>query len=366
MASPRPKSPRPPTTPPKKKDESFLDFIGTLGRRKKIKEVQEVQEEGKNAIDSPGSPSFPDLPPQDYIMDENEERSMIEPQSYDDPKLKQLIEILIEWINDELADQRIIVKDIEEDLYDGQVLQKLIEKLTNDRIDVVEVSQSEEGQKQKLKTVLDSVQRVLGLGRWTQLKWSVDAIHTKNVVAIIHLLVALARHFRAPVRLPEKVAINVVVVRKRDGILQTRTVLEELTATYDDLGLRCERDAFDTLFDHAPDKLQVVKKSLITFVNKHLNKINLEVADLDTQFHDGVYLSLLMGLLEGYFVPLYCITTTPTTFDQKVHNVAFAFELMQDAGLPKPKARPEDVVNLDLKSTLRVLYNLFTKYKHLN
>ena len=41
--------------------------------------------------------------------------------------------------------------------------------------------------------------------------------------------------------------------------------------------MRCERDAFDTLFDHAPDKLQVVKKSLITFVNKHLNKLNLEV-----------------------------------------------------------------------------------------
>ena len=32
---------------------------------------------------------------------------------------------------------------------------------------------------------------------------------------------------------------------------------EEITSTYDDLGLRCERDAFDTLFDHAPDKLQV-------------------------------------------------------------------------------------------------------------
>ncbi|KAK7493144.1 hypothetical protein BaRGS_00015665, partial [Batillaria attramentaria] len=47
----------------------------------------------------------------------------------------------------------------------------------------------------------------------------------------------------------------------------------------------------------------------------------------------------------------------------QVHNVSFAFELMQDAGLQKPKARPEDVVNLDLKSTLRVLYNIFTKYK---
>lgn len=51
---------------------------------------------------------------------------MIEPLSYDDPRLKELISVLIEWINDELASHRIIVKDIEEDLYDGQVLQKLL------------------------------------------------------------------------------------------------------------------------------------------------------------------------------------------------------------------------------------------------
>ena len=61
------------------------------------------------------------------------------------------------------------------------------------------------------------------------------------------------------------------------------------------------------------------------------------------QFHDGLYLTFLMGLLEGYFVPLYSFNLTPTTFDQKVHNVAFAFELMMDAGLPKPKARPEGI-----------------------
>lgn len=59
-------------------------------------------------------------------------------------------------------------------------------------------------------------------------------------------------------------------------------------------------------------------KSLVTFVNKHLNKINLEVTDLETQFHDGVYLVLLMGLLEGYFVPMYSYYLTPTEFDQKV------------------------------------------------
>lgn len=88
--------------------------------------MQDVQEEGKYAIDSPGYGANPDMPPEEYTLDENEERSMIEPKSLEDPKLQELILVLIEWINDELADQRIIVKDIVEDLYDGQVLQKLL------------------------------------------------------------------------------------------------------------------------------------------------------------------------------------------------------------------------------------------------
>jgi len=33
--------------------------------------------------------------------------------------------VLIDWINDVLVGERIIVKDLAEDLYDGQVLQKL-------------------------------------------------------------------------------------------------------------------------------------------------------------------------------------------------------------------------------------------------
>merc|ERR1712198_533354 len=121
---------------------------------------------------------------------------------------------------------------------------------------VPEVTQSEEGQRNKLKIVL-----------------GVANVHTKNTVSILHLLVALARHFRAPIRLPENVVVDVVIVTKREGVLTHRVIAEELTGSYDDVGMRCERDAFDTLFDHAPDKLMVVKKSLVTFVNKHLNKI---------------------------------------------------------------------------------------------
>merc|ERR1719411_1469547 len=94
----------------------------------------------------------------------------------------------------------------------------------------------------------------------------------------------------------------------------------------------------------------------------HMLVLQFQVLLVLLQFH----MVLLVGLLESYFVPLYEFHITPQVFDEKVNNVALAFELMQDAGLPKPKARPEDIVNNDLKSTLRVLYNLFTKYKHLN
>ncbi|XP_009988259.1 PREDICTED: beta-parvin isoform X1 [Tauraco erythrolophus] len=337
-------------------------MAGLLCKRRR-KGVSDLQEEGKNAINAPMNPSTVDIHPEDTLLEENEERTMIDPNSKEDPKFKELIKVLIDWINDVLVEERIIVKQVEEDLYDGQVLQKLLEKLADRKLNVAEVTQSEIGQKQKLQTVLEAVHDLLRPHGWT-IKWNVDSIHGKNLISILHLLVALAMHFRAPIRLPEHVSVQVVVVRKREGLLQTTHVTEELTTTTEMMMGRFERDAFDTLFDHAPDKLSVVKKSLITFVNKHLNKLNLEVTELETQFADGVYLVLLMGLLEDYFVPLHNFYLTPESFDQKVHNVSFAFELMQDGGLKKPKARPEDVVNLDLKSTLRVLYNLFTKYKN--
>lgn len=77
-----------------------------------------------------------------------------------------------------------------------------------------------------------------------------------------------------------------------------------------------------------------------------------------------------MGLLEGYFVPLYKFHLQVTSSEEKLKNVNFAFFLMEEAGVPKVKSgapgyRPCDIVIGDLKSTLRVLHNLFTKYKHI-
>ena len=45
-----------------------------------------------------------------------------------------------------------------------------------------------------------------------------------------------------------------------------------------------------------------------------------------SQFADGVYLVLMLGLLDGYFVPLYNFFLTPENFDQKVRK-----------GVPSPR-----------------------------
>uniref|UniRef100_A0A1A9VVU8 Calponin-homology (CH) domain-containing protein n=1 Tax=Glossina austeni TaxID=7395 RepID=A0A1A9VVU8_GLOAU len=345
------------------KEESFWDKFSTLGRKRETKAVQKVEEEGKNAIDYPGAPYQFDIPPEDYALRDHEQRAVIDPQSLNEPEVRKLQQVLIDWINDELAEQRIIVKSIDEDMYDGQVLHKLWEKLTGKKLDVPEVTQSEEGQRQKLNIVLNAVNHTLGFHMKIP-KWSVESVHSKNIVAIYHLLVALVRHFRAPVRLPENVFVTVVIAQKNSGVLNAQKFQEQITSEYDDVGMRCEKDAFDTLFDCAPEKLTVVKKSLITFVNKHLSKLNFEINELSTDFRDGVYLCLLMGLLGGFFVPLQEFHLTPQDADQMINNVAFSFNLMQDVGLPRPKARPEDIVNMDLKSTLRVLYSLFTTFRN--
>lgn len=168
------------------------------------------------------------------VSEENAERVMLDPTSRDNLKFKDLLkvqwdhtikenirdaddqnvrfQVLIDWINSELEEERIIVKDLEEDCYDGQVLQKLFgekqpfgtrmklttslwgflwtllwshlqflipsfpfvtEKLSGRKLNVAEVTQSEIGQKQKLQTVLEAVNELLRPHGWP-IEWSVD------------------------------------------------------------------------------------------------------------------------------------------------------------------------------------------------
>jgi parvin len=54
-------------------------------------------------------------------------------------------------------------------------LGKLIEKLSGQKLDAVEVTQTEDGQKAKLRVVLEASNRHLGMQtKWNQVRWSVD------------------------------------------------------------------------------------------------------------------------------------------------------------------------------------------------
>lgn len=60
----------------------------------------------------------------------------------------------------------------------------------------------------------------------------------KDVVAIIQLLVAIAIYFRAPVRFPEHVKANVLVVQKKDNQIKSHYLTEQLTTVQTELGMK--------------------------------------------------------------------------------------------------------------------------------
>jgi len=143
-----------------------------------------------------------------------------------------------------------------------------------------------------------------------------------------------------PIELPENIAVKVIIIQKKKK-LEKITVTEQITQSTNENKAKIDRDAFDTLFDHAPEKLSLVKNSLLTFMRKHLDKIKFSVNDLDSQLDDGVYLILLIGLLENYFLPEYAYHPSPKTYEHKLENCKYLFQLMDDAGLNRPNCRPE-------------------------
>ena len=78
-------------------------------------------------------------------------------------------------------------------------------------------------------------------------------------MAILHLLIGLALHYRAPIRFPNNVNVQILVYRRNGKQIDKSIVTEQLTTKQTELAPKGERDAFDTLFDHGPDKLQHVK-----------------------------------------------------------------------------------------------------------
>lgn len=95
---------------------------------------------------------------------------------------------------------------------------------------------------QPIQIVLETINHILSThGNWDISKWTAEKIYSKDLVAILRLLVALARHYKAPIRMPEGVCISVLLVRKLNGQLHHWRQNEVITdSSFQLLNGRCE------------------------------------------------------------------------------------------------------------------------------
>jgi len=241
---------------------------------------------------------------------------------------------------------------------------------------------SEKGKIQNLNFITKFLYEKCGI---TTEEGMVDGIINKNFASISKLLVSLAHEFKCPYQFPSNLEVIIVHREKlASGGVSSKTSRHMITGDESNFGVAAdptgtyignyagtkelapqERDAFDELFEPGAEaKLETVKKLLLTFVNKHLEKIGVQISNIGNQFHDGVYLIMLIGSLGNFFVPLYNYHIAPTTTEMKVHNVTFAFKLMDTLEIPRKNWNPADVVKQEMKTILRTLYTLFTTFKN--
>ncbi|NWU88480.1 PARVG protein, partial [Upupa epops] len=269
---------------------------------------------------------------------------------------------LVDWINSTLQEEHIVVQNLEEDLYDGLVLHHLLEKLGSLRLDVDRIALTERKQRQKLSVILEAVAGCLQLQE-RQLKWSVEAILAKDLLSTLHLLVAIAKHFEPSLALPADVRVETVTIENTSTGLRSAKALEFITETNVNAAAQPGDDPFDELFRCAPEKLGAVKQAFLQFVNQQVGRLGLDVTDIDSQFADGVVFLLLMAQLEGFFLNLSDFFLTPASTAEMLHNVNLALDLLAQGGLLNVPVDPADIVNGDSKTTMRVLYCLYSKYK---
>ncbi|XP_049550511.1 gamma-parvin isoform X2 [Orcinus orca] len=269
-------------------------------------------------------------------LSQGEKKKFLPPTSRKDPKLEELQKVLTEWINAKLLPEHIVVRSLEEDIFDGLILHHLFlpsavpfadwlqdsptsygflspchgaEKLTGVKLDVEEIALTAASQRRKLAVVLEAASQSLQVEE-PQAQWSVESIFNKDLLATLHLLVALAKCFQPDLSLPTNVKVEVIIMESTKSGLKSEMSVEQLTECGCLMDLSAE-DVFDELFKLAPEKVNAVKEAIVNFVNQKLDRLGLSVQNLDTQFADGVILLLLIGQLEGFFLHLKEFYLTP-------------------------------------------------------
>uniref|UniRef100_A0A3Q2XI25 Parvin, gamma n=1 Tax=Hippocampus comes TaxID=109280 RepID=A0A3Q2XI25_HIPCM len=249
--------------------------------------------------------------------------------SLKDSKLEKLKEVLQDWINSTLKAEHIVVQSLDDDLYDGLVLHHLLASLAGVHLPLEEIALTSSAQIRKLEIVVEELDKRLGR---RDPEWDGRGFHQRNLLATLHLLVAMVRHFQPELELPSDVKVQVALVEVSRRLGQGK--------------------ALGRVLAHAD------VRALLGFVNTSVARLGLHVSDLDKQFSDGVILLLLIGQLEGFFIPLCDFSLTPVNHAQMRRNL---FDCKEQVTHPV-NFSCLDVVAQDVAATLKVLYALFNKH----
>jgi len=348
-----------------KSTNAFKAKFETLTRKKTSdEEIAEVDIMTENLryldLTPQAKKSFTAFEPEECNLMEGETRSYLDPR---ETSVRGLMTGLKEWINSRLAgiQTRVSIDSFEEDLKDGMVFKLLLERELGEEIKLPcgDFVQSKERQLLNVEYIINHFSELQG----KTFEVSAKGILSGELYPTLLFLIKIAKYCHSDTSpyLPKVVKITLLKMRKKNGNLERgeKQVINIMGPSDD-----WKRDGFDTLIDHAPEKLHFVTQSLLKFTNAHLSKVGYPVDDLENDFSDGVRLILLLGLLEGYFVPLHNFKLHPENVEDKIENMNYAFKLLDEVGLSQSRNGPCDIVHNDLKSTLRIIYSLFIKYKN--
>lgn len=67
-------------------------------------------------------------------------------------------------------------------------------------------------QKQNLKQILDFINKTMDIHPMMS-KWKVEDIYEKDLIAILHLLVAIVKFFKVGLNLPENITVKVIIIQ---------------------------------------------------------------------------------------------------------------------------------------------------------
>lgn len=298
------------------------------------------------------------------------------------------------WLQDTMRTHRRMVlgDDIFEELRDGYVLTELLSVLRaqygpKDERDLAEhtkpTSLAAGINNARLQEAVNRVDRVLSstARREDQRSlagtcWTVESIAAGEEVSILRLLIALVRHHRCPVDLPQDVKIKVMLIQsgERGGLRheQRSIQLTDAQESAEDEATgngQVEKDKFDVFFESSPEKAQALLASLMSYVQKTVSVHGVAFDDAAKNLSDGITLLHLASLIGGYFLNIgsYAVPKRSQNgvfalgLQEKTANVRLALSLLRDEGVSTARVSIDGVLHSESATLTRLILRIREK-----